>query len=357
MKKRILTGIISAVMCCGMLAGCGNNNEASTSVGVSSENNSGESGSTSDSKSSGKKKTVTIYSAGEDYRNENMRKMLKEKFPEYDIQLNDIDTGSFAAKVAAEGKDSDIDIILELETTYLEKCKDSLAELTDIDFSPYVEEYVPADKKFVPELLLSGSMIINKKVLDEKGAAVPETYDDLLKPEYKGLISMPNPKSSGTGYIFLLNLVNERGEDKAFEYFDKLAENISGGGFTTSGSGPVKALIQGEAAIGLGITYQAAEEIDKGAELEIKIPAEGAPYTTYSSAVIAGKEKDEDIMKVFKYLISDVSREDKRLYSPEKVFKEQETAMKSFPKDIKYGNMDGIDNIETKERLLDKWNH
>lgn len=343
MKRRFIAGLMAAVLGCGLLAGCSNGGVQNASGGAS---NSG-----------GRKKAINIYSAGEDYRNENVRKMLNEKFPEYDISVVDIDTGAFAAKVAAEGKDSDIDIIFELETTYVEKCKDSLAVLDDVDFSPYVDDLVPADKKYVPELMLSGSTIINKELLNEKGVPVPTSYDDLLKPEYKGLISMPSPKSSGTGYIFLLNLVNERGEDAAFEYFDKLAENISGQGFTTSGSGPVKALIQGEAAIGLGITYQAAEEIDKGAKLTITYFKEGAPYTTYSSAVIAGKEKDEDIMKVFKYLVNEVSLEDKRLYSPEKVFKTQETTMKSFPQNISYGNMNGIRNIELKERLLDKWNH
>lgn len=341
MKRRVIACLMAVVLGCGLLAGCAGGEKSSS--GASNPN--------------GKRKAINIYSAGEDYRNENVRKMLNEKFPEYDISVVDIDTGAFAAKVAAEGKDSDIDIIFELETTYVEKCKDSLAVLDDVDFSPYVDDLVPADKKYVPELMLSGSTIINKELLNEKGVPVPTSYDDLLKPEYKGLISMPSPKSSGTGYIFLLNLVNERGEDAAFEYFDKLAENISGQGFTTSGSGPVKALIQGEAAIGLGITYQAAEEIDKGAKLTITYFKEGAPYTTYSSAVIAGKEKDEDIMKVFKYLVNEVSLEDKRLYSPEKVFKTQETTMKNFPQNISYGNMNGISDIELKERLLDKWNH
>lgn len=336
MKRKIAAGIMAAVLGCGLIAGC------ESGIGGSD--------------GPGKRKAINVYSAGEDYRNQNVRKMLTEKFPEYEISVVDIDTGAFAAKVAAEGKDSDIDIIYELETTYVEKCKDSFAVL-DVDYSPYVEELVPEDKKYVPELMLSGSAIINKKVLDEKGLPVPESYDDLVKPEYKGLISMPNPKSSGTGYIFLLNMVNTRGEDAAFEYFDKLAENISGQGFTTSGSGPVKALLQGEAGIGLGITYQAAEEIDNGAELEIKYFKEGAPYTTYSSAVIAGKETDEDIMKVFRYLVKDVSLEDKRLYSPEKVFKQQETSMKSFPENITYADMTGITDIELKERLLDKWNH
>ena len=344
MKKKILAGAMAAVMCCGLFAGCGSNGGS----GSSADGNSG---------SGGKKKEITIYSTGEDYRNVNARKMLTEHFPEYEITLNDIDTGTLAAKLAAEGKDSDIDIIMELETSYLVKCKDSLATLDNVDFSPFVEELVPSDKKYSPWLMNSAGIIVNKKLLEEKGAAVPTSYDDLLKPEYKGLVSMPSPKSSGTGYMFLLNLVNERGEDKAFEYFDKLAENMSGQGFTTSGSGPVKALLQGEAAIGLGITYQAVNEINNGAELEVIYFKEGAPYNTYSAAVIAGKETDEDVMKVFNYIINDVSREDKKLYIPEKVFKEQESTMKNFPENITYGNMEGIDSVETKERLLDKWNH
>lgn len=329
MKKKIIAGLMSAVMLTAALTGCG-------------------------SKS---KKTINIYSSAEDYRNENARKMLTEHFPEYDINVVDTDTGTLAAKVAAEGKDSDIDIIMELETTYLEKAKDNLAVLDDVDFSVFEEQYVPADKKYTPWLLMSGAVIINKKLLDEKGAPVPASYDDLLKPEYKGLISMPNPKSSGTGYIFLLNMVNERGEDAAFEYFDKLAGNMSGQGFTTSGSGPVKALVQGEAAIGLGMTFQAATEIENGSDFTIMFFKEGAPYTTYSSAVIAGKEKDEDVMKVFKYIVSDVSPEDKRLYNPEKIFKIQESTMKNFPKTVPYGNMDGISDVAKKDALLDKWNH
>ena len=329
MKKRIIAGVMAAVMCCGMFTGCG----------------------------SGKKKTINVYSSAEDYRNETVQKMLNEKFPEYDIKVTYSTTGDLAAKVAAEGKDTDIDIIYEIATLNAEKLKDNFATLDNVDYSVFKDEYVPADKKYVPELLLSGSTIINKKMLDEKGVPISTSYDDLLKPEYKGLVSMPNPKSSGTGYIFLLNLVNERGEDAAFEYFDKLADNMSGQGFTSSGSGPIKALVQGEAAIALGITYQAAEEIDKGSDFTITYFKEGAPYTTYASAVIAGKEKDKDIMKVFDYIVSDVSPEDKRLYSPEKIYKNQETVMKSFPQDVPYGNMDGINDIQKKEALLDKWNH
>lgn len=325
--KRVSAFILAAVLCSAALTSC-----------------------------SGKKK-INIYSSAEDYRNQMAREMLKEKFPEYEINIVETDTGTLAAKMAAEGKDTDCDIILELESTYMKKISDNLAVLSDIDFSIYNDELVPEDHKYVPYDRMSGAIIIDENALSKKNLPVPKSYDDLIKPEYKGLISMPSPKSSGTGYIFYLNMVNERGEDGALEYFDKLAQNISGQGFTTSGSGPVKALVTGEAAIALGMTFQAVNVINEGSDFKIHFFEEGAPYTTYSSAVIAGKETNEDVMKVFKYILSDVSPKDKELYIPEPIFKDQKITMRNFPQNIKYANMDGISNIELKESLLDKWKY
>jgi len=301
--------------------------------------------------------TVTIYSSSEDFRNEAARKMLNERFPDYEINLVDMDTGTLAAKIAAEGSKTDADIILELESTYLEKVSGSLATLDMVDFSVYEESLVPENHKYVPYYLNSGAIIVDTKALAEKGVPVPTNYDDLLKPEYKGLLSMPNPKSSGTGYIFLLNMVNERGEEAAFAYFDRFAENISGQGFTTSGSGPVKALVTGEAAIGLGMTFQAVQSINEGSDFEILFFEEGAPWSSYSSAVVAGRETNKAVMEAFDYIVSEITPMDKQLYAPEKIYKDQEITMEHFPKEIPYGEMEGIRDIALKERLLDQWNH
>jgi len=328
--KRILTLLFALAICLNVLAGCGDD---------------------------GKAKTITIYSTGEDYRNEMERQMLTEQFPEYDINLVDIDTGTLAAKLFAEGTETDADIIMELETTYLERVSDNLAVLDSIDLDVFLDELVPDSHKYVPLVRTAGAIIVDKDALAEKGLDVPASYDDLLKPEYRGLISMPNPKSSGTGYIFLLNMVNERGEEAAFAYFDQLAENMSGQGFTTSGSGPINALITGEAAIGLAMVHQAVTNINEGENWEIIFFAEGAPYGTYSSAVIAGRETDADVMKVFNYIVSDVGPKDKELYAPERIYKEQEINVPNFPQDIPYGNMEGLRDIGLKERLLDQWKH
>lgn len=299
---------------------------------------------------------IVIFSSSEDYRNEFVMNMLKEKFPDYDIKLEYYTTGDLAAKLKAEGTETECDFILELESSYLEMLGDTVCKLDDIvDFSVYTDDLVPESHRYVPWIRMSGCVVINRKALEEKHLPIPQSYDDLLKPEYKDMISMPNPKSSGTGYIFLLNMVNERGEDAAFDYFDKLADNVLQ--FTSSGSGPMQAVTSGEANIGLGMTFQAAQEITDGADLEILFFDEGAPYTTYSSAIIEGKQENEKVEEVFKYFVEVVTPEDKRLYAPEQIYKDRTFELENFPSEIEYGNMTGVFDMELKEKLLDRWNH
>lgn len=120
---------------------------------------------------------------------------------------------------------------------------------------------------------------------------MPASYDDLLDEKYKKLISMPNPASSGTGYMFLRQFTNEWGEDEAFAWFDQFTENVLS--YTSSGSGPINALVQGEVGIGLGMTSQAVVEINEGVtDLEILFFAEGLAVQ-YVRQCRAGKERGE----------------------------------------------------------------
>ena len=309
-----------------------------------------------DDKDNKKNDPIIIYSSAEDYRNEMVQNMLKDKFPDYDIRVEYYTTGNLAAKLKAEGKDTECDFILELEASYYEQLGDTVCKLDDlVDFSVYTEDLVPESRRYAPWVRMSGCIMINRKGLENRNLPIPESYDDLLKPEYKDMISMPNPKASGTGYIFLLNLVNERGEDAAFDYFDKLAENVLQ--FTDSGSGPMQALISGEAMIGLGMTFQAANEITKGTEIEIHFFEEGAPYTTYASGMIEGKQNDERVKEVFDYFVKEVTPMDKQLYAPEPIYKDRTFEMENFPADIPYGNMTGVFDLNLKEKLQSKWNH
>lgn len=295
---------------------------------------------------------VVIYSGAEEYRNEYFYKRLTEQFPDYDITLEYMPTGNLAAKLAAEGTDTDIDIILELDYGYVGLVEQYLADISEYDQSIFAEDCQSASGRYLPMTRNGGAIILNPDVLAAKGLAEPTCYQDLLKPEYRGLVSMPDPKSSGTGYMFVKSLVNAWGEDAAFDYFDALAENILQ--FTSSGSGPVNALIQGEAAIGLGMTAQAVTAINEGANLTIRFFGEGSPYSLYGYAMPEGKQNRQCVRDVFDFFYTTLVMEDKALYYPEQVFIGQVNTVENYPSDIPYADMSG-NTTEEKTRLLENW--
>ncbi len=294
---------------------------------------------------------VIIWTSGEDYRNEYYLAELQKKFPDYHIELEYMNSSTIAAKVLEEGENCTADIILSQEYGYLYKCEEYLAELTDFDYSAFLDDIVPANRKFTPELKNGGCIIINRDVLNERGLPVPTSYEDLLNPVYNGQISMPNPASSGTGYMFLRQLTNEWGEDEAFAYFEQLSENVL---FKSSGSGPVNALVQGEVAIGLGMISQAVTEINQGVNLEILFFEEGAPYSMYGNAVLAGSAERQPVMEVFNYLATELCRGNNERFFPDQIFKDFVPQVEGFPTNIRYGNM-ANDTLSEKERLLQKW--
>ena len=324
--KKAISVLCFIAMCITMLAGCRN--------------------SKSDSKS------IMIWTSGEDYRNEYYLTECQKRFPDYNITLEYMNSSTIAAKVMEEGKNCSCDIILSEEYGYLNMCEDYLTVLKDFDYSVFLDNIVPSSHKYTPEIKNGGCIIINPDVLKEKGLPVPTSYNDLLDSKYKGLISMPSPTSSGTGYMFLRQLTNEWGEDKAFEYFEKLTPNILQ--YTSSGSGPVNALVQGEVAIGLGITSQAVTEINEGAGLEIIFFYEGSPYSMYGNAVLANSADRECVMEVFNYLSTDLCKGNNERFFPEQLYKDYVPEIKGFPTNINYGNMSNNTSSE-KERLLLKW--
>ena len=297
---------------------------------------------------------VVIYSGAEEYRNEYFLNRLNEQFPDYNITIEYMPTGNLAAKLAAEGTDTDMDIFYDLDFSYAGLVEQYLADVSFYDQSIFVDDCKVENGRYLAATRNGGAIIINPDVLEEKGLPEPTSYRDLLKPEYKGLVSMPDPKSSGTGYMFVKSLVNAWGEEQAFEYFNALADNILQ--FTSSGSGPVNALVQGEAAIGLGMTAQAVTAINDGANLKILFFEEGSPYSLYGYAIPDGKQDRQCVKDVFDFFYSTLVMEDKELYYPEQVFVNQVNNIENYPTDIPYADMRG-NTTEEKTRLLENWEY
>ncbi|NLO84777.1 MAG: extracellular solute-binding protein [Clostridiales bacterium] len=327
--KKVLSRVLSLLMVCAMallLSGC----------------------STADNK-------VIIYTSAEDYRVEYLTSRLKEEFPDYQIVIEYMATGNHAAKLKAEGTDTECDITYDLEYPYLQELERQgiLTDLSSYDYSIYTDNVIES-KHYLPEAIYSASIIVNPAVLSAKGLEAPKSFEDLIKPEYKGLISMPNPKSSGTGFMVLKAYANTYGEEAAFEYFDQLAQNVLQ--FTSSGSGPVNALIQQEVAIGLGMTAQAVTAINNGTPLDIYNFDSGSPFSVYGQSVIKGKESKPAVKAVFDFMMNTFNMENNARFYPERIYKDTLNVIENYPSDIVYCDMSNNTN-EERQRLLDKWKY
>ena len=305
----------------------------------------------------GNKESIVICSSAEQFRNDELQAQLNDRFPDKNIIVMYMSTGKAAAKVFAEGSRAEIDILLGLETGYMNKIKDNLANISGFSRIDYLDGLSVADNgnKWVTWEKQAGAIIVNREVLDKYGLEAPRSYEDLLNPKYQGFIAMPDPKSSGTGYFFYKNWVNIMGVDGALEYVDKLYSNLKQ--FTESGSGPIKMLKQGEAAIGLSITFQAASEINDGQPLEIIIPETGSPYSLTGTSIVKGHDEKDGVREVYDFIVNEFLVYDKENFSPEVIYNGQQNNIKSYPKDIEYADMQGIQDDKEKERLLALWKY
>lgn len=305
----------------------------------------------------GEEDSIVICSSAEQFRNDALQEQLNDRFPDKNIRVMYMSTGKAAAKIFTEGENTEIDIVTALETSYLSKIKNNLADISGMSTIEYEAGLTSEDNEncWVTWERQAGAIVVNEDILDKYGLEAPKSYEDLLKPEYKGMIAMPDPKSSGTGYFFYKSWVNTIGTEGALEYVDALYKNLKQ--LTESGSGPIKMLKQGEVAIGLALTFQAVNEINAGQPLKIIFPETGSPYSLTGTAMIKGREKRNDIIEVYDFIINDFLVYDKENFSPEKIYEGQINTIENYPDHIVYADMTGIQDIEEKERLLNLWKY
>ena len=130
--------------------------------------------------------------------------------------------------------------------------------------------------------------MVNTEELKRLGVPAPEGWDDLIKPEYKGLIWMSNPNTAGTAKLVINTMVQMKGKEEAMKYFVELDKNIAQ--YTKAGGGPSKSIGTGECTIGIGMLHDGIYQIvDNGYDnIGLVVPSSGASYEVGATAVIKG---------------------------------------------------------------------
>ena len=119
------------------------------------------------------------------------------------------------------------------------------------------------------------------------GTKAPESWDDLLKPEFEGQVMVAHPSTSGTSYTAIATVLQMRGEEAGWQYLQQYAKQIAQ--YTKSGAAPAKFVGQGEAAVAIVFSHDIVNEIDNNQmPLQLTFPAEGTGYEIGGMAIVKG---------------------------------------------------------------------
>ena len=301
----------------------------------------------------GEKNSVIIFSANYEETVPAQMEFLKSRFPEVSFTITCMATGNLAAKVLAEGKDTEADIIVNMASGFTNALKNAGLLRSYTPGSTYLPEYADPENIRIPNGVWCGALLVNTKELERLSLPEPKKYMDLLDPVYKGHIVMSNPTTSSTGYFFLLGLLNLYGETAGWKYFENLKNNIML--FAESGSGPASMVDLGECVIGMGMDYQGFRLQKAGKPVKVIFAEEGSPYDNDTILLLnKGSEPDKLVLDVLKAITSPEGNAVFNDYSKAviKGVKDSE----DYPAGFTVLDMSGIGDANRKEALLEIWN-
>ena len=246
------------------------------------------------------KTQLNIYTSLENDQLAPFKAAIEAAVPGVDVLWTRDSTGVITARFLAEKDNPRADMVLGhaatallvfekqgLLETYKPAGADSLKPIFHDASGPYTWTGMDA---------YLGVVCFNTAEAGKAKINAPTSWQDMIKPEYKGKLVMPHPASSGTGYLMVGAWLQMMGEDKGWKFMDALHENIAV--YTHSGSAPCVQAAKGERVAGIALDMRGASEKTKGAPLEVIIPKEGTGWEMEAVGIVKGTKKLELAKKV-----------------------------------------------------------
>ena len=214
------------------------------------------------------------------------------------VEYGEISTGKALAQLQAENGNTTADI-------WFGGGVDSYISATDLGYleqyvSPEAEAinpaYSDADGYWTGLALVPAGFLVNNDVLAEKNLEAPKTWEDLADPKYKGEIIMASPAISGTQYAILNGTIQAYGEEKGWEVWKGINENVD---FYAQGGGePGPKCAAGE--FGIAVLAMTGGTFAMEAEYPVTAvyPEDMIPWTPAPIAIFKNSQ-NKDAAKVF----------------------------------------------------------
>jgi iron(III) transport system substrate-binding protein len=253
------------------------------------------------------KDPVVIYTAIEPEQITEYMKAANKSLPGLDVKMLRLSTGDVSARFMAEKDNMQADVVWGVAATNMMVFKN--AGLLEPYAPKGLERIQPLfrDRNHPPSWvgidLYMSAFCFNTEVARKKTLPRPESWADLTKPVYKGEVVMPNPNSSGTGYLSVASILQRMREPDGWKYLDELDKNMAE--YTKSGSKPCKDAAAGERAVGVSFEYVAMKVKKDGAPIEMILPKEGSGYEMEANALTRRGKTNAAAKQFLDWAISD----------------------------------------------------
>jgi len=247
---------------------------------------------------------VTVYTALEEDEIKDYVAAAKHDMPDVEVKVLRLSTGDLGARILAEAANPQHDLIWGWALTNM------LDPRITAMLAPYApkgaDKLKPADKaadgKWFATTGYMAAFCVNTEVLKAKNLPMPTSWKDLTNPVYKGELVMPNPVSSGTGYLQIAALLQAKGSTEGWRFLKALDGNVAQ--YIKSGSRPCKAARAGEFAIGTSLAFAAMQSVEEGFPIKMVIPSDGAGYELEATGLMAKAKNPADAKRFLDWTLS-----------------------------------------------------
>lgn len=237
--------------------------------------------------------TVVVYSPHDaDPLNAGVN-LFMEKYPNVKVEVVAAGTGELCNRIAAESANPIADVLWGGGA-------DSLAAFKE-HFAPYVcanddvidPAYKDADDLWIGESPLPMVIFYNKELIDKDGLTIPETWEELTNPEWKGKIAYCLPSKSGSAYTQLCTMIlGHGGKEEGWDFIKKLYDNLDGKIVDSSGKCH-KMVADGEFYVGITIEKSAVKYAGED-KVGYVYPKDGTSAVPDGVALVKGAPNDEN---------------------------------------------------------------
>jgi len=257
------------------------------------------------------KTELLVYTALETDQLKAYTESFQKTNPNIDLKFVRDSTGVITAKVLAEKANPQADIILGVSATSVAifKSEGMLAPYAPVGFGALKPAYSDPSRppSWIGQDVYSAVVCYNTVEGAKKGIPKPESWADLTKPVYKGQITMPNPASSGTGFLDVAGWLQSMGEANAWKFMDALHENVAQ--YTHSGSKPCRQAGAGEFVVGISFDFRGNDVKQKGAPVELVFPKEGLGWDIEASAIMKNTKHMDAARKLIDWVATKEANE------------------------------------------------